>query len=63
MISTTFRVQKASNGSRIAAGVTACHEIVALRLAGIAARLYPGSWSEWIADPERPIAVGDAPGG
>ncbi len=44
-------------------GVTACHEIVALRLAGIAARLYPGSWSEWIADPERPIAVGDAPGG
>jgi thiosulfate/3-mercaptopyruvate sulfurtransferase len=43
-------------------GVTACHHLVALQRAGITgAKLYPGSWSEWIADPTRPIAVGSAP--
>jgi 3-mercaptopyruvate sulfurtransferase SseA len=25
--------------------------------------LYPGSWSEWVADPARTVAVGDDPGG
>lgn len=41
-------------------GVTACHHLVAMRLAGVAgARLYPGSWSEWITDPARPVAVGE----
>jgi thiosulfate/3-mercaptopyruvate sulfurtransferase len=40
-------------------GVTACHDILALEVAGIAgARLYPGSWSEWIRDPSRPVARG-----
>jgi len=40
-------------------GVTACHNIFAMELAGLAgARLYPGSWSEWCADPARPIATG-----
>jgi thiosulfate/3-mercaptopyruvate sulfurtransferase len=37
-------------------GVTACHNIFAFELAGLpGGRLYPGSWSEWIADPTRPV--------
>lgn len=37
-------------------GVTACHNLLALEHAGFSgARLYPGSWSEWSADPTRPI--------
>ena len=37
-------------------GVTACHTLVALEYIGIkGARLYPGSWSEWIADPKHPV--------
>lgn len=40
-------------------GVTACQGLLALEHAGIrGARLYAGSWSEWIRDPERPIARG-----
>ena len=42
-------------------GVTAAHEVLALRLAGIDAALYVGSWSEWISDPERPVARGADP--
>ncbi|MDF2637619.1 MAG: sulfurtransferase [Novosphingobium lindaniclasticum] len=42
-------------------GVTACHNALAMAVAGLPEpRLYPGSWSEWIADPVRPIATGDA---
>ncbi|MEO7386660.1 MAG: sulfurtransferase [Gammaproteobacteria bacterium] len=38
-------------------GVTACHGIFALELAGVAGTsLYPGSWSEWIRSPDRPVA-------
>ncbi len=41
-------------------GVTACHNILAMRLAGLPwPMLYPGSWSEWITDPARPVATGD----
>ena len=40
-------------------GVTACHNLLAMELAGLkGARLYAGSWSEWIRDPIRPVARG-----
>jgi len=39
-------------------GVTAAHTIAALRIAGIDAALYPGSWSQWSRDPDRPVATG-----
>ncbi|SDO68002.1 thiosulfate/3-mercaptopyruvate sulfurtransferase [Ralstonia sp. 25mfcol4.1] len=42
-------------------GVTACHNLLALEVAGLTgAALYPGSWSEWCADPKRPVATGSA---
>jgi thiosulfate/3-mercaptopyruvate sulfurtransferase len=38
-------------------GMTACHNVLAMSVAGLpGSRLYPGSWSEWIADPARPVA-------
>jgi thiosulfate/3-mercaptopyruvate sulfurtransferase len=40
-------------------GVTAAHDLLAMAVAGIDATLYPGSWSEWISDPARPVATGD----
>ncbi|MEO8489654.1 sulfurtransferase [Pseudomonas sp.] len=41
-------------------GVTACHNLFALSLAGYPlGKLYAGSWSEWITDPARQIATGD----
>jgi len=41
-------------------GVTACHNLLAMSLVGLfGGRLYPGSWSEWSADPDRQIATGD----
>ena len=40
-------------------GVTACHNLLAMEVAGLpGSALYPGSWSEWSADPARPVAVG-----
>lgn len=44
-------------------GVTACHNLLAMEVAGLSgSRLFPGSWSEWCADPARPVARGPAPG-
>ncbi len=41
-------------------GVTACHNILAMEIAGLpGSRLYPGSWSEWIRNPSRPVATGE----
>jgi thiosulfate/3-mercaptopyruvate sulfurtransferase len=43
-------------------GVTACHLLLAMAVAGLdGGRLYAGSWSEWIRDPERPIKAGAEP--
>jgi thiosulfate/3-mercaptopyruvate sulfurtransferase len=40
-------------------GVTACHDLLAMEVAGLGtATLYPGSWSEWSADPARPVERG-----
>lgn len=45
-------------------GITACHNLLAMEVAGLSgARLYAGSWSEWIRDPQRPVATGATPTG
>ncbi|MFH9248286.1 sulfurtransferase [Streptomyces lydicus] len=43
-------------------GVSAAHQVLALAVAGVPAALYVGSWSEWTADPARPVATGPQPG-
>ena len=43
-------------------GVSGAHEVLALAIAGVPAALYAGSWSEWTADPARPVATGGRPG-
>jgi thiosulfate/3-mercaptopyruvate sulfurtransferase len=50
-------------GSRVivscGSGITACHDLLALRLAGLGdGALYTGSWSGWSSDPDRPVALG-----
>jgi len=53
-----------SAGVYCGSGVTASSVVLAAELAGRTEpmALYPGSWSEWSADPERPIATGELPG-
>ncbi|MTE21367.1 sulfurtransferase [Streptomyces sp. TRM43335] len=43
-------------------GVSGAHEVLALAIASIDAALYVGSWSQWSADPSRPVATGPEPG-
>ena len=53
------RVRTTSSCTSAGRGVTACHNLLAMEIAGIhGTRLYPGSWSEWSADPSRPVAIG-----
>jgi thiosulfate/3-mercaptopyruvate sulfurtransferase len=44
-------------------GVNACHNLLVLEHTGLGhGSLFPGSWSQWSADPGRPVATGDDPG-
>jgi thiosulfate/3-mercaptopyruvate sulfurtransferase len=48
--------------SSCGSGVTACHTLLAAEHVGLpGGRLYPGSWSQWSSDPERPAATGATP--
>lgn len=42
-------------------GINAAHQIAALAITGIDAALFPGSFSQWSSNPERPVAEGDRP--
>ena len=42
-------------------GITAAHSLLAMESAGLTAAIYPGSWSNWITDPLRPVATGPQP--
>jgi thiosulfate/3-mercaptopyruvate sulfurtransferase len=52
-------VSPADTVAMCGSGVTACHNLLAMEIAGLpGARLYSGSWSEWIRNPEHPVARG-----
>ncbi|MFJ8663669.1 sulfurtransferase [Streptomyces sp. NPDC093795] len=60
-----FAALGAAEGTPVAvycgSGVSGAHEVLALEIAGVPAALYAGSWSEWSADPTRPVATGPDP--
>lgn len=62
-----FHALGATNGRHVivacGSGVNATQTILAMRLAGMDAQLYEGSWSDWSSDPTRPAAIGPEPGG
>ncbi len=45
-------------GVTCGAGISAAHGVAALASIGISAAMFPGSWSAWSADPERPVTIG-----
>ena len=50
-------VEPAQAVMQCGSGVTACHNLLAMEIAGLhGAKLYAGSWSEWCSDPARPVA-------
>ncbi len=52
-------VAPAAVAHQCGSGITACANLFAMEYAGLAgSKLYPGSWSEWVSDPARPVARG-----
>jgi thiosulfate/3-mercaptopyruvate sulfurtransferase len=49
-------------GVSCGAGISAAHSVLALASIGVKAAMFPGSWSAWSADPERPVVIGGLPG-
>jgi len=49
-------------GVSCGAGISAAHTVLALASIGLTAAMFPGSWSAWAADPDRPFVIGGRPG-